>query len=86
LTELSKLQWVFKKTSGISDVSTLKPKIIEALSSDAGKTAIKNTLTLDRVKTLFPKDILIDADNYIDRLIINMGKDDIFNTVFKVVE
>jgi len=83
LTSLDKLQWVFKKTDGITD-DVLKDKVIGALKKDIPK--LKEALDFNTVKKLFPRDELIDETNYVERLIKNFEKAENFNKVFKVVE
>ena len=83
LDNLEDLQWVFKKTAGITD-DVLKNKVIGALKKDIPK--LKEALNFNTVKKLFPGDELIDETNYTERLIKNFEKAENFNKVFKVVE
>ncbi|MEY1638195.1 hypothetical protein [Tenuifilum osseticum] len=83
LGELANLQWVFKKTDGITD-DVLKDKVIGALKKYIPK--LKEALDFNTVKKLFPRDELIDETNYVERLIKNFEKAEKFNKVFKVVE
>jgi hypothetical protein len=83
LDKLEDLQWVFKRTSGITD-DVLKDKVIGALKKDIPK--LKEALDFNTVKKLFHGDELIDETNYAERLIKNFEKAENFNKVFKVVE
>lgn len=75
--DLSKLQWRIKGQK------LTKNKLIEYLSSTEGKEALKQSINFTKAKTLFPKDALITNANYIDRVIANFNKDDVFNLIFK---
>lgn len=75
--DLSKLQWKIKGQK------LTKSKLVEYLSSTEGKEALKQSINFIKAKTLFPKDALITNVNYIDRVIANFNKDDVFNLIFK---
>lgn len=76
-TSLSQLEWRIKGNK------LSKEKVVEYLSSKEGREAIKK-LGADKVKTLFPKQSRqINEDNFIDILINNLNKDEIYNSIFR---
>ncbi|NJK96355.1 MAG: hypothetical protein HC905_16875 [Bacteroidales bacterium] len=82
LSKIDELNWVFKKTDGITDVATLKSKVINALKGDLSK--IEDAFDEDMVKKLFPTDNTIRRTNYAEKLIENLDKAGNFERVFKV--
>lgn len=75
--DLSKLQWRIKGQK------LTKTKLIEYLSSIEGKDAIK-VLGSDKVKQLFPSlAAQINKNNFVDILIENFKKDELYNAIFK---
>jgi len=76
-SNLSKLQW------RISGKKLTKDKLVEYLSSVDGKKAL-NDLGSEKVKQLFPNlGNQINKNNFVDVLIENFKKDEIYNTIFK---
>ncbi len=82
LSKIDELNWVLKKTDGITDVATLKSKVINALKGDLSK--IEDAFDEDMVKKLFPTDNTIRRTNYAEKLIENLDKAENFERVFKV--
>ncbi|MEY1638193.1 hypothetical protein [Tenuifilum osseticum] len=83
LGEFANLQWVFKKTDGITD-DVLKDKVIGALESKAGKEALKQ-VPLQKVIEFTKLKNLSEVSKV--QALINHFKDvNNFKTVFKVVE
>lgn len=83
LDKLEDLQWVFKRTSGITD-DVLKDKVIGALESTAGREALKQ-VPLQKVIEFTKLKNLSEASKV--QTLINYFKNvDNFKTVFKVVE
>jgi hypothetical protein len=83
LTEIDELNWVFKKTDGITE-EILKSKVIAALESKAGKEALKQ-VPLQKVIDFTGLDNLNEVAKA--QALINHFKDiDNFKTIFKVVE
>jgi len=83
LDKLEDLQWVFKKTSGITE-EVLKDKVIGALESTAGREALKQ-VPLQKVIEFTKLKNLSEASKV--QTLINYFKNvDNFKTVFKVVE
>ncbi|MEM9389437.1 MAG: fibronectin type III domain-containing protein [Bacteroidota bacterium] len=84
-TELGRLKWVFNRTN--IDEVTLKDNILRVLKkADGGPIDELSSITLDRVKKLFPDDVdFITSENYLDILIDNLEKRDVFKQIFEVV-
>jgi hypothetical protein len=80
---LDNLQWIFKKTDGITE-DILKTKVIGALESDAGKEALKQ-MSLKQVINLTGLDDLTEATK-VQAIINHLNNSDNFNIIFKVVE
>lgn len=77
IESFNNLQWRIKGQK------LTKEKVVEYLSSNEGREMLRN-LGVDRVKSFFPKQALqINEGNFVDILINNLKKDEIYSSVFK---
>ena len=61
MNDLGDIQWIFAKTNNISDLQTLKAKVIEALKTADGKPIEElEKISIEQIKKLFPefKDVI----------------------------
>jgi len=84
IEKLSDLQWVFRRSEGITDIDMLRKKIVGALKKNESK--IKQSVNKETVMKLFPEDKLIDDTNCIEKLIYNIDKPENFDKIFKIFE
>jgi hypothetical protein len=78
------IKWVFNKTPNVSDLSSLKSKVIAALKKADGTPVDElKQLDLDRVKTLLDDELITEA-NKASKLLNALNKDDFFDIIFEV--
>jgi hypothetical protein len=90
MKNFGEIEWIFNKTDVITDIPTLKTKVIGALKNTDG-TAIKTIQDIDidinKVKELLGKNYgIINDTNKSEKLLKALEEDSIFETIFKIVE
>jgi len=85
-SELGKLKWVFRKTN--IDETNLKKNIMKALrKADGSPVDELEIIKIDKIIKLFPKDAdFIDPDNYLEFLLDKLNDEEIFNSIFELVD
>ena len=84
MDNLGDIQWIFRKTANIADMTTLKNGVLQALKKADGK-AIE--ISLDQVKKLFKNEAkVINKENRIEFLLKKLEDDKVFNEIFEIVE
>jgi hypothetical protein len=88
MENLGEIQWIFNKTSGISDIGILKGKVISALKKADGSAVDElKAISESQIKKLFPEDIrFIDNNNRIEFLLDKLEDNNIFDKIFEVAE
>jgi len=79
MKELGDIQWIFNRTSTMGDMQVLKSNVIKSLRKADG-TPINELkdVSLIQAKKIF-KDDLMNQNNYVNRILVNLEKDNIFN-------
>ena len=80
MKDLGDIQWIFAKTNNISDLQTLKAKVIAALKTADGKPIEElEKISTEQTKKLFPefKDV-INNNNKNRFLLEKLNEDDFF--------
>ena len=88
MNDLGDIQWIFAKTNNISDLQTLKAKVIEALKTADGKPIQElEKISTEQIKKLFPefKDV-INNNNKNRFLLEKLNEDDFFKKIFQIAE
>ena len=88
MKDLGDIQWIFAKTNNISDLQTLKAKVIAALKTADGKPIEElEKISIEQIKKLFPefKDV-INNNNKNRFLLEKLNEDDFFKKIFQIAE
>ena len=88
MNDLGDIQWIFAKTNNISDLQTLKAKVIAALKTADGKPIEElEKISTEQIKKLFPefKDV-INNNNKNRFLLEKLNEDDFFKKIFQIAE
>ena len=88
MKDLGDIQWIFAKTNNISDLQTLKAKVIAALKTADGKPIEElEKISTEQTKKLFPefKDV-INNNNKNRFLLEKLNEDDFFKKIFQIAE
>ena len=88
MDKLGDIQWIFAKTNNISDLQTLKAKVIAALKTADGKPIEElEKISIEQIKKLFPefKDV-INNNNKNRFLLEKLNEDDFFKKIFQIAE
>lgn len=88
MNDLGDIQWIFAKTNNISDLQTLKAKVIAALKTADGKPIEElEKISTEQTKKLFPefKDV-INNNNKNRFLLEKLNEDDFFKKIFQIAE
>ncbi|WP_448824006.1 hypothetical protein [Capnocytophaga gingivalis] len=88
MNDLGDIQWIFAKTNNISDLQTLKAKVIAALKTADGKPIEElEKISIEQIKKLFPefKDV-INNNNKNRFLLEKLNEDDFFKKIFQIAE
>lgn len=88
MKDLGDIQWIFAKTNNISDLQTLKAKVIAALKTADGKPIEElEKISTEQIKKLFPefKDV-INNNNKNRFLLEKLNEDDFFKKIFQIAE
>lgn len=84
MEDVGNIQWIFHKTGNTTDLKSLKENVIKALrKADGSPTEELKNVTFTKAKQLFP-DRLMTEDNYLERIINNLEKDEVFNKIFTI--
>ncbi len=88
MKELGEIQWVFNKAGVNSELAGLKDNVIKALKKQDGTPIDElDDITEAQVKKLFPSDISnITSNNFKEKLLENLNKEEEFSKIFKIVE
>ena len=87
MNNLGDIQWIFRKTANIADMTTLKNGVLQALKKADGKPIeeleklFKNNKSIVNLKQLFGNKIR-EAKDILDKL----NDEKIFNQIFEIVE
>ena len=87
MNNLGDIQWIFRKTANIADMTTLKNGVLQALKKADGKPIeelerlFKNNKSIVNLKQLFGNEIG-EAKDILDKL----NDEKIFNQIFEIVE
>ena len=87
MNNLGDIQWIFRKTANIADMTTLKNGVLQALKKADGKPIeeleklFKNNKSIVNLKQLFGNEIR-EAKDILDKL----NDEKIFNQIFEIVE
>ena len=88
MKDLGDIQSIFAKTNNISDLQTLKAKVIAALKTADGKPIEElEKISTEQTKKLFPefKDV-INNNNKNRFLLEKLNEDDFFKKIFQIAE
>ena len=88
MNDLGDIQWILAKTNNISDLQTLKAKVIAALKTADGKPIEElEKISTEQTKKLFPefKDV-INNNNKNRFLLEKLNEDDFFKKIFQIAE
>lgn len=88
MNDLGDIQQIFAKTNNISDLQTLKAKVIAALKTVDGKPIEElEKISTEQTKKLFPefKDV-INNNNKNRFLLEKLNEDDFFKKIFQIAE
>ena len=80
VTDLGQLRWVFEQSKIAGQ--DLKTALLNELKSTKGREGLMG-VGATKAKQLFPLDELMDDNNFVERIISNMSKDEYFNLIFK---
>lgn len=89
MESLESVGWVFNKKGVASTLESLKENVIKTLRKSDGSPIdeLVDTVELEQVQKLFPKLIdEFDESDYLDFLIDKLDEDEIFDTIFEVVD
>lgn len=88
VSNIDQIKWVFNKTDNISDLGTLKGKVLSALKKVDGSPIDElSQLPLDKVKQLLGNDFgVITEANKAQKLLSALGKDEFFDVIFEVAD
>ena len=88
MDNLGDIQWIFRKTANIADMTTLKNGVLQALKKADGKPIEElGNISLDQVKKLFKNESkVINKENRIEFLLKKLEDDKVFNEIFEIVE
>jgi len=75
-SNLNEIQWRMEGTGMTKD------KLINWLNISQNRTAIEN-LGVEKIKSFFPNDLSINANNYVDKLILKFNESSVYQQVFK---
>jgi hypothetical protein len=82
------VQWIFNKTSTITDMQTLKTKVISVLKKADGSPIDElNVISVKQIEKLFPKDVgNITDSNKLRFLLQKLEDNNVFDQIFEIVE
>ena len=80
MKDLGDIQWIFAKTNNISDLQTLKAKVIAALKTADGKPIEElEKISTEQTKKLFPEFKNVINNNNKNRFLLEkLNEDDFF--------
>ena len=87
MDNLGDIQWIFRKTANIADMTTLKNGVLQALKKADGKPIeelerlFDNRTIVKKLQTIFGKEVKTLND-----LLNKLNDDKIFNQIFEIVE
>ena len=87
MDNLGDIQWIFRKTANIADMTTLKNGVLQALKKADGKPIeelerlFKYEDIVKKLKNIFGEDIKTSKD-----ILNKLNDDKIFNQIFEIVE
>ena len=87
MNNLGDIQWIFRKTANIADMTTLKNGVLQALKKADGKPIeelerlFKNEDIVKKLKNIFGEGIKTSKD-----ILNKLNDDKIFNQIFEIVE
>ena len=87
MDNLGDIQWIFRKTANIADMTTLKNGVLQALKKADGKPIeelerlFDNRTIVKKLQTIFGKEVKTSKD-----ILNKLNDDKIFNQIFEIVE
>ena len=87
MDNLGDIQWIFRKTANIADMTTLKNGVLQALKKADGKPIeelerlFDNRTIVKKLQTIFGKEVKTSKD-----ILNKLNDDKIFNQIFEIAE
>ena len=87
MNDLGDVKWIFNKKGVNQSMDELRENVIKNLKKADGSPIDElDIIKFEKVEQLFPTDDLLNRNNYLERLIENINKPEVFEQIFEIVE